>query len=443
MRQCYEYMNLLLRTCRTGFFVSLLFATQVVEAQFLTDMMDTTTEVGKGLLSIYKKFDRIQISGYLQPQFQVASKKGAESFNGGNFAPQSNNRFSLRRGRLRFDYVRLNDHDQPSVHLVFQVDGTERGLFVRDFWGRYFENKWQLFSFTAGLFARPFGYEVNLGSPDRESPERGRMSQLLMRTERDLGAMASFEPRRKNHPLRYFKLDIGAFNGQGLTGPGEYDSYKDIIGRLSLKPYPVTQKLSVSAGVSLLQGGFIQNNKYVYSTGTDNGKKQFVVDSSEDNLYSEAPRDYRGVDMQWKLKHAWGATELRGEYWWGTQTATANDTETPGLLLTTPYYIRKFNGAFFYFLQNIVNKKHQVGVKYDWYDPNTEVKGREIGAAGTNITAANIRYDTWSFGYNYYIDEHLKLMLWYDIVKNESTSLPAYSSNQSANVFTCRLQFRF
>lgn len=442
MRQCYEYMNLLLSTCRTGIFVSLLIASQVVEAQFLTDMMDTTTDVGKGLLSIYKKFDRIQISGYLQPQFQVASKKGAESFNGGNFAPQSNNRFSLRRGRLRFDYVRLNDHDQPMVHLVFQVDGTERGLFVRDFWGRYFENKWQLFSFTAGLFARPFGYEVNLGSPDRESPERGRMSQLLMRTERDLGAMVSFEPRRKNHPLRYFKLDIGAFNGQGLTGPGEYDSYKDIIGRLSLKPYPVTNKLSVSAGVSLLQGGFVQNTKYVYNM-SNNGKKEFVVDSSEDNLYSEAPRDYRGVDMQWKLKHGWGTTELRGEYWWGTQTATANDTETPGLLLTTPYYIRKFNGAFFYFLQNIVNKNHQVGVKYDWYDPNTEVKGKEIGEVGNNITAANIRYDTWSFGYNYYINEHLKLMLWYDIVKNESTSIPAYLSNQNANVFTCRLQFRF
>ncbi|MBO9563075.1 MAG: porin [Niastella sp.] len=436
-------MKLLLSPRRGGLLALLLILTQIVKAQFLTDMMDTTTDVGKGLLSIYKKFDRIQISGYLQPQFQLADRKGVESFNGGNFAPQSNNRFSLRRGRLRFDYLRLNDQDQPQVHLVFQVDGTERGLFVRDFWGRFFENKWQLFSVTGGLFARPFGYEVNLGSPDRESPERGRMSQILMRTERDLGAMVSFEPRRKNHPLHYFKLDIGVFNGQGLSGPSEYDSYKDVIGRLSLKPYPITSKLSVAAGLSMLQGGLIQNTKYVYETRNTNGNKTFVVDSSADNLYDKAPRDYRGVDMQWKLKHAWGATELRGEYWWGTQTATANDTETPGLLLTSPYYIRKFNGAFFYFLQNIINKKHQLGVKYDWYDPNTEVKGKEIGEGGNNVTAANIRYDTWSFGYNYYIDEHLKLMLWYDIVNNESTSLPAYASNLSSNVLTCRLQFRF
>ncbi len=443
MLQYYESMKLLLSPKRAGLLAGLLIVTQVVHSQFLMDMIDTTTEVGKGLLYIYKKFDRVNISGYMQPQFQVADRKGVETFNGGNFAPQSNNRFMLRRGRIRFDYTRFTDKDQPGVQFVFQFEGTERGVVIRDFWGRVFENKWELFAFTVGMFPRPFGFEVNVSSVDRESPERGRMSQILMKTERDLGAMISFAPRKPDHPLRYFKFDIGLFNGQGLTGPNEYDSYKDLIGRLSLKPYPVADKLTASAGLSLLQGGFIQNTKYVYATRNTNGRKLFVVDSSDDNLYDEAPRDYRGVDMQWKLKHAWGATELRGEYWWGTQTATANDTETPGLLLSSPYYVRKFNGAFFYFLQNIINKKHQLGVKYDWYDPNTEVKGKEIGASSTNITAANIRYDTWSFGYNYYMNDHFKLMLWYDVVNNEATALPDYATNLKSNVLTCRLQYRF
>jgi hypothetical protein len=436
-------MKLLLSPCRVALLTILLLSSQVSDAQFLTDMMDTTTEVGKGLLSIYKKFDRIQMSGYLQPQFQVANKKGLENFSGGNFAAQSNNRFMLRRGRLRFDYVRLNEKDQPSIHFVFQVDGTERGFAIRDFWGRYFENKWQLFSFTAGMFARPFGYELNLGSPDRESPERGRMSQILMKTERDMGVMVSFEPRRKDHPLHYFKLDVGVFNGQGLTGPGEYDGYKDIISRFTFKPFPLSKTVTISGGLSFLQGGFIQNNKYVYNTINNNGSKSFVVDSAESNLYAEAPRHYRGADLQLKIKNKWGFTELRGEYWYGTQTATATDTETPGLLLATPYYIRKFNGAFFYFLQNIVNKKHQVGLKYDWYNPNTEVNGSEIGKAGNNINAANIRYDTWGFGYNYFIDDHLKLTLWYDIINNEKTSLTDYARNHAYTMFTSRLQFRF
>lgn len=435
-------MKELLSPLRAGMIAILLLGSQVADCQLLMDMIDTTSEVGKGLLYIYKKFDRINIGGYMQPQFQLADRKGAESFNGGNFAAQSNNRFMLRRGRVRFEYTRFNDKSQPGVQFVLQFDGTERGVVIRDFWARIFENKWELFALSVGMFPRPFGNEINVSSSDRETPERGRMSQTLMKTERDLGAMISFYPRRKDHPLRYFKLDLGVFNGQGLTGPNEYDSYKDLISRATLRSFPVTPKIDLSMGVSMLHGGLIQNTKYVYQTVSSGGHKDFVVDSAANNLYAKAPRIYYGTDMQLKLKHKWGTTELRGEYWWGTQTGTATDSETPGLVLTAPYYIRKFNGAFFYFLQNIINKKHQVGVKYDWYDPNTEVKGMEIGA-GNNMNQANIRYDTWSVGYNYFMDEHVKLFFWYDFVNNEKTSLANFASNLKSNVLTCRMQYRF
>jgi hypothetical protein len=58
---------------------------------------------------------------------------------------------------------------------------------------------------TAGFFARPFGFEVNLGSSYRETPERGRMSQTLMPGERDLGVMF-FLSRKKDHKLYHLKL---------------------------------------------------------------------------------------------------------------------------------------------------------------------------------------------------------------------------------------------
>src|SRR5262245_15159588 len=238
-----------------------------VRSQFLMDMVDTTKDLGRGLLSMYKRFDHIRISGYMQPQYQVASEEGTRTYNGGDFPPHSNNRFMLRRGRIRFDYARFNKNDKPAVQFVFQFDGTERGVFIRDFWGRVFENKWELFSFTAGMFARPFGYEVNLSSSDRESPERGRASQILMRTERDLGAMVSLESRHSpTGLLHYIKWDAGFFNGQGLTSPVDFDSYKDFITRLSMKAYPLSKSLSVTGGLSFLQGGFIQNSKYVYSS---------------------------------------------------------------------------------------------------------------------------------------------------------------------------------
>ncbi|HEX6429279.1 MAG TPA: porin [Niastella sp.] len=421
----------------------LLSCTRSLEAQFLTDMIDTTTNVGKGILQMYRKFDRIYFTGYLQPQFQVAQTKGARSWNGGDFAPHVNNRFMLRRGRFRLDYARMNPQDQISLYFVFQFDGTERGVVIRDFWGRIFENKWHVFQFTMGMFARPFGYEVNMSSADRESPERGRMSQILMRNERDLGAMVSFEPRRSDHPLRYLKVDAGFFNGQGLTATAEYDSYKDFIARAAWKPYPLSKTVSLSGGLSYFNGGLFQNTKYTYEIASDVNGKIFMVDSATDNLGRKAPRRYYGADMQLKWKYKGGATLLRAEYWRGTQTASAGTSETPVALLQEPYYVRKFDGAFVYLLQNIVNEHHQLGIKYDWYDPNTEVKRDEIGKAGNNINATDIKYTTVSVGYNYIINENVRLMLWYDFVKNENTSLAGYTDDLKDNIFTARLQFRF
>lgn len=406
-------------------------------------MLDTTRQEHKGLYYSLKKLDHIRISGYMQPQFQVAGAKGVRSFSGGDFSTHVNNRFMLRRGRIRFDYAGYTSANKPSLQFVFQFDGTERGVFIRDFWGRVYENKFELFSFTAGMFARPFGYEVNLSSSDRESPERGRVSQLLMRTERDLGAMVSLEPRHSTSWFHYLKVDAGLFNGQGLAAPADFDSYKDFITRLSFKPFPLSSGLTLSAGLSLLEGGFVQNNKYVYESGSVSGDKVFIIDSSANNVGRKAPRKYRGADVQLKWKHDWGATEIRAEYWKGTQTATASSTETPDELLTEPYYIRKFDAAFFYFLQNIINDRHQVGIKYDWYDPNVHVSGNQIGKAGTNLTPADIRFNTLGIGYINYVNDNLKLVLWYDIVRNESTSLNGFTGDVDDNIFTCRLQFRF
>jgi hypothetical protein len=434
-------MKLLLRRFGLLFIMVLFYAGQA-SAQFLTDMIDTTTDMGKGMLSLYKKFDRIRISGYMQPQYQVAQEKGTKSYNGGDFAPQSNNRFMLRRGRLRFDYAHFTDSGKAVLQFVFQFEGTERGVSIRDFWGRIYETRFEMFSITTGMFARPFGYELNLSSSDRESPERGRMSQILMRTERDLGAMVSFEPRPRRHPLRHLKWDAGFFNGQGLTATGEFDSHKDFISRMSLKSYPLSNKTFLSAGISLLNGGLVQTNRFVYTMQTKT-PKSFQLDSSSANIGKIAPRKYYGADAQLKIKHAWGYTDLRAEYWFGKQTSTASSSETPSAPMNEPYYIRNFDGVFIYLLQNIFTTKHQIGLKYDWYDPNTDVKGKEIGMAGSNVNATDIKYSTLSVGYNFYMNENMKLVLWYDIVKNEITAISGYTTDIRDNVITCRLQFRF
>jgi len=71
------------------------------------------------------------------------------------------------------------------------------------------------------------------------------------------------------------------------------------------------------------------------------------------------------------------------------------------------------------------------------------VIGSDIGKAGTNLNAADIKYSTLGFGYNYYVNDNLRLLLWYEIIKNETTQLPAYNADVKDNLLTCRLQFRF
>ncbi|TWI81302.1 phosphate-selective porin [Lacibacter cauensis] len=414
-------------------------------AQFLMDMIDTTKDAGKGMLGIYKKFDHLRFSGYIQPQFQIAESKGIKTFEGPDFGTNVNNRFTLRRSRVRIDYVHFGKETKPGVQIVFQFDVNERGFTIRDVWGRIFENKYQSFAFTTGMFARPFGYEVNLSSSDRETPERGRMSQTLMKSERDLGAMVTFEQRKKDAKLRYLKMDLGLFNGQGINATGEFDNSKDLIARLALKPYPLGKKMILSGGISLLHGGLLQNTKYKYNVVNTGGIEKMQVDSSLTNIGAVSPRRYYGADVQLKFKNRKGFTELRGEYIQGTQTGSANSSETPAALVTGTdgFHVRKFNGAYIYFLQHLFSDKHQLLLKYDWYDPNTDVKGKQIGAAGANLSAANIKYNTLGVGYANYITENVKLILYYAFVKNETTAINGYTGDLKDNVLTCRLQFRF
>ena len=113
------------------------------------------------------------------------------------------------------------------------------------------------------------------------------------------------------------------------------------------------------------------------------------------------------------------------------------------MLPNFPTFIREFDGAFFYFLQNIINDKWELMVKYDWYDPNTNASGPEIGKSGSNLSSTDIKYQTLGMGFTHYFTDNLKLLLYYDRVRNEHTSFTDYTGDVKDDVFTCRLQMRF
>ena len=134
---------------------------QINAQRYLTDI-DSSFFIKDTVRPIIKRFENIIISGYMQPQFQVAESDGAPSFAGGNFSQYSQTRFMLRRARVRIDYLIKTKQNFPQALFSFQIDATERGVIVRDMFVRVFETKKNIFSLSAGLFARPFGFEVNL-----------------------------------------------------------------------------------------------------------------------------------------------------------------------------------------------------------------------------------------------------------------------------------------
>lgn len=426
----------------------LLLLCQLLSAQVSSEASDSTKLSKKSLLSFFDKFNNLTISGYIQPEFQVAQQKGASSFGGGDFEPNSNNRFKIRRGRIKFHYTRFTKSNYKSVEVVFQPDITEKGVVLRDLFGTIYENKFNMFSFTIGMYNRPYSYELIYSSSKRESPERARMSQTLLKDERDLGAMVSFSPQQKNHPLHNFRWDLGFFNGPGLGNTTDFDSYKDLISRMTYEKIKLTKKLELGLGISYLNGGFVQKTKYINHEENINNIKKYITDSSLSNIDSKAPRKYAGADMVLKLKQKAGITELRAEFWNGKQTATQQSSATPASIpmsgsTPSPLYIRNFNGGIFYLLHNFINKKHQLALKYDWYDPNTKVNASDIGKPGSNLTGADIKYTTWGLGYSYAFNENAKIIFWYDIVKNEKTQLTGFTNDLKDDLFTCRLQFKF
>jgi hypothetical protein len=59
--------------------------------QFLLDMMDTTNEKSKGMIDLNQNLGHLRFSGYIQPQFQIATSKGIQSLEEGDFSESVSN----------------------------------------------------------------------------------------------------------------------------------------------------------------------------------------------------------------------------------------------------------------------------------------------------------------------------------------------------------------
>ncbi|MBB6500367.1 porin [Pedobacter cryoconitis] len=379
----------------------------------------------------------IKITGYLQTQFQKAQSPGISSFSGGDFAENSDNRFIIRRGRLKIDRV-----DKYSS-IVFQLDATQNGVQLMDAFIQLHKPDNKRLQLTAGLFNRPFGYSIVYSSGYRDFPERARVFQTLMPRERDIGAMLSYKPVKA---LSFLTADLAVVNGSGLTAR-DYDSKKDLIGNLSFKfDSLANKKLHVSFGASVYKGSVRSATDTYYA---DNGSG-FTKITSPEIKGSNLKRNYYGGNIQLQYDNTFGQTNLKAEYVAGIQPGVAASSTVSGTLASqsfsiqpaTDLYLRKFLGYYIWFTQQISDSKVNVLIAYDVYDPNRKISENQIGL-DNNTTAGDIKFSTLGYGFAYTFNSRLKLTIYNEHVVNAPTQLTAYQKDIRDDVFTTRLQYRW
>ena len=409
--------------------------------------LDTVTINVQKLNSAMSAIQKLKITGYIQAQYQIADTLGIKSFAGGDFPAASDNRFMVRRGRIKFAY------DSKLTKYVVQFDVSEKGLTIKDAYLNISDPFINAFSLTAGVFNRPFGYEIPYSSSQRESPERSRFTQTLFPGERDLGAMLTFQ-MPKTSPFNFLKIDAGFFNGNGPNS--EFDKKKDFIGHIGIAKATKNEKVRYGLGFSYYNGGVYQGRlstgraAQTYELKAIGDTVSFAKIIGDSIVGSFHNRSYFGIDAQLTVETPLGFTTLRGEYINGKQPGTSGSSTSPTTTIpNSDTYLRKVRGSYVYFVQSFTGTKIAVVVKYDIYDPNIDISGNQIGLIPKSgitkaATAADIKYNTLGLGIIYAYTPNIKFTGYYDRVKNETSSnLTGYHSDLKDNVWTFRLQYKF
>jgi hypothetical protein len=393
---------------------------------------DTLGAAVNKLQQAVELMQRFKVTGYLQVQSQFSDSIGS-AFAGGLFPAGVDKRFKVRRGRLKFAYTTL------LTSFVAQFDITEGGFATKDIYLVVRDPWTQTVSLTGGVFNRPFGYEIAYSSSSRESPERARFTQALFPGERDLGWMFTIQGP-KTSTWNWLKIQGGFFEGNGINPVSK--KKKDFIGQVSIMKSIFDERVKYGIGASYYSGGVYQPTTNLYSI--NNGV--YIADVVTRGQF--AKRQYVGVDAQLSLESGLGLTTVRGEYVTGKQPSVAGSPNSFTANPSADLYMRNVKGAYAYFIQGIKGTKHQFVFKYDLFDPNTKISGNQIGAAATapavKSTAGDLKYTTVGLGWIYAYDASLKVMAYYDMIKNETSSnLTGYGKDLKDNVFTLRLQYKF
>ena len=368
-----------------------------------------------------QKLTKIKVSGYIQAQYQ----------NFENLNTQPSNYFSLRRVRVKFTYEAAD-----GVKFVLTPDFAPGNLSLKDAY-LVLNDRWtKSFSLWAGKFNRP-NYEVEYSSSQRELAERSLIIRTLYPGERAIGAKLEFNPM--NIPLH---LQFAVLNGaDGLTIANsagvnlntnenkDIDNYKDIMVR-------ATYNLSLGSF-----GGLDFGAHGYYGSLKSNAVSTLSSDYTtikDVNVGDAVKRNWVGGEIQ-LFADVLGGLSIKGEYIAGKNASIGyKHVDAIGTTAAIPgvaNFQNNFAGYYIYFIKNL-GKKNQFAFRYDYYDPNTDITGKDVMI--TNFTPTNaillkskvsgksdLATTTFGLALHHYFDDNLRISLNYDIVQNEKVGVDA------------------
>lgn len=409
---------------------------QQAQIEQLDEKVTTLDKQLTTLDKLVNKLSKFKVSAYIQGQYQYGQKEASLKVGDKNEdIEKSFNRFGIRRGRIKFEYI--DGIGQAAIQLEVNDKGISfRDLYigVKDPWiGRN--------SLMAGVFNRPFGNEVGYSTSGLESPERATIIQNFFPDERDLGVMLTLQTKKES-PLDFLKLEAGLFSGNSINM--DTDNKKDFIGHLTATK-PIGNWGTWGLGVSYYNGSVFNPTTTAYEMHD----KTFVpVDKGKTGTFMK--REYYGLDGQFSVVSSWGKSTFRAEGLFGVQPGIAGSSKSPNYskrpddLPENALYKRNFNGYFFTLVQDIGTSPFSAVLKYDVYDPNTEVKGNEVGMENSHTSKTDLAQSTVGLGGLWRINKNLRLQAYYEFNKNEKSAyVKGYEKDRKDDVFTLRLQYKF
>lgn len=422
----------------------------------VNDKVNGLTERLATAESDLSKLTKIKVSGYVQAQYQ--------SFE--NPSLQPDNYFSLRRVRVKFTYEAAD-----GVKFVVCPDFGAGTYTLKDAYVVLNDHWTKSFSLWMGKFNRP-NYEVEYSSSQREVAERSMVIRTLYPGERAIGAKLEYNP--VNVPLH---VQLALLNGSdgitinnasgtnlNSTENKDFDNYKDIMVRayynLSLGNFG-----GLDFGAHGYFGSFKSNSLKTLSSDYSTIKDVKLGDAVK--------RNWVGGEFQ-LFADVLGGLSIKGEYIAGKNAsigyapiaASGSTAAVPGVA----NFQNNFSGYYLYFIKNL-GKKNQFALRYDYYDPNTDIKGKDVKVvkytspdvttlASRTSGKSDLATSTISLALHHYFDDNLRVSLNYDIVKNEKVGSSGlltesytnpdgtkgtldYSKVVNQNLLTLRIQAKF